>query len=728
MDTPPHPHRRRVPSTRRNKKLEDDAEISEPGLAVPPEIPCFAWRAKPAKKNVLYLPKRVIEYYHLKIPNVISFVDEQGREWDVTVSKDKGSYRCSAGGWKRVCEANLIDIGDVCIFEFMQGRIDLYIRIRINRAHELRSKATHCCDGDIFMSGQAFRPENPHFVWRVLTEARRRRLILPRTIIKTYNLKIPNIISLVDERGKKWETKILKRRSGDLAFPESVWRSYCDANLVEIGDRCICEYIEEQSGLSIFVRVSRAPKLTRKKDAEEKEVEQVYKEPLHENNWDEIAEDESGMQRSILKGKQKLNSTSSSTHVRRCLRKKNASGGKKGFEEEKCAKTDKEIVANCNDCKESRTKMDISKAKRKLKSPSPHEPVRRRARKDKTFDRRKDNEEKKTKQIKEETMYLDPPKERLWKTKTSEQRSIEYRDAYIKKLEGIIKSLTSKDVNQKRVKLSCHKDDDTISSGSDIELINEHVSLQGTSMSTKCLPEKLELLLSYFQLVRGEAGQSITLPDDVFGKKYKIYIFLKDINKFCLLKPISDCCIISYMWFLHQKMKKENILTRFRFVNPNLISKFDKLTEDQRARALADRLIGASIDQLVLAPCNIGFHWILTVIQPYNKIVFLLDPLSHRIRDSVWQDIVNMALSMFCASKGENEKKSPTWVVVKAPLQPDSKQCGFYIMQYMREIIETCRDLGSSSLQSMFTKDSYSRSEIDEMRIEWAECILDQFG
>ncbi|XP_057775939.1 uncharacterized protein LOC130994851 isoform X2 [Salvia miltiorrhiza] len=544
------------------------------------------------------------------------------------------------------------------------------------------------------MSGQAFRPENPHFVWRV-TEEKRRRLILPRTVIKTYNLKIPNIISLVDESGKKWETEILKRRNGDLAFPESLWRSLCDANLIEIGDRCICEFIDEQSGLSIFVRISRAPKLTRKKDAEEKEVEQIHKESLHENNWDE-----NGMQRSILDGKQKLNSASSSTHVRRCLRKKNASGGKKGFEEEKCAKTDKETVPSGNDCNESGTKMNISKAKRKLKSPSPHEPVRRRARKDETFDRRKDIEEEKIKQIEEETMYLDPPKERQWKTKAGEERSIEDRDAYIKKLEGIIKTLTSKDVNQKR----------------------------GTSMRTKCLPEKLELLLSYFRLVRGEAGQSITLHDDVFGKKYKIYIFLKDINKFCLLKPISDCCIISYMWFLHQKMKKENILTRFRFVNPNLISKFDKLTEDQRARALADRLIGASIDQLVLAPCNIGFHWILTVIQPYNKIVFLLDPLSHRIRDSVWQDIVNMALSMFCASKGENEKKSPTWVVVKAPLQPDSKQCGFYIMQYMREIIETCRDLGSSSLQSMFTKDSYSRSEIDEMRIEWAECILDQFG
>ncbi|XP_047945172.1 uncharacterized protein LOC125191798 isoform X1 [Salvia hispanica] len=298
---------------------------------------------------------------------------------------------------------------------------------------------------------------------------------------------------------------------------------------------------------------------------------------------------------------------------------------------------------------------------------------------------RKGLEHEKIKRIDMEIVYLSAEEMRR-KTEESERRAIRDQDTQLKKLEGIIKSLI-------------HRPDSGM--------------------------PKLELLQSYFKLIHEKINLSMMLNDDVFGKKYKIFIFLEDVNKFCLLEPISDSCIISYMWYLHKEMKKDNMLHKFRFVNPNNIS--NTSTRNQRACSLADRLIGASADQLVLAPCNVGFHWILTVIQPYTKTVFLFDPLSHRIRHNAWKDAVDDALSMFSSSKGENEKKSPTWVVVKAPRQPDSKQCGFYIMQYMREIIRTCRYPGSISLQTMFTGRSYSTSEIDEMRSEWADGILDQF-
>lgn len=69
-----------------------------------------------------------------------------------------------------------------------------------------------------------------------------------------------------------------------------------------------------------------------------------------------------------------------------------------------------------------------------------------------------------------------------------------------------------------------------------------------SAIRTVCLPEKLELLQSYFKLVHEKDCASISLDDDVFGEKYMIYFFLKDINNFCLLEPISDCCIVAYMW------------------------------------------------------------------------------------------------------------------------------------------------------------------------------------
>ncbi|KAH6782051.1 Insulinase family protein [Perilla frutescens var. frutescens] len=80
------------------------------------------------------------------------------------------------------------------------------------------------------------------------------------------------------------------------------------------------------------------------------------------------------------------------------------------------------------------------------------------------------------------------------------------------------------------------------------------------------------------------------------------------------------------------------------------------------------------------------------------------------------------ALSIFNATLGRKGKKHPTWKVIKASLQPDSKQCGYFIMRYMKEIIEELKLSGSISIRS---HRKYSKEKIDEVRVEWANCVLD---
>ncbi|KAH6785854.1 hypothetical protein C2S51_038309 [Perilla frutescens var. frutescens] len=239
------------------------------------------------------------------------------------------------------------------------------------------------------------------------------------------------------------------------------------------------------------------------------------------------------------------------------------------------------------------------------------------------------------------------------------------------------------------------------------------------------LPKSLKMLYFYGKhaLKDGE-GISISVEDDVFGAKCQILVHLEDIVPFCDLEPISGNCIIVYIWHLYNKME-ENKLSRFQFVNPFTISYMPKSRLTERARVLADRLIGASINQLVLVPCNVGLHWILTIIDPYKEVVFLLDPLSHRNRDDTWKNVVNRAISMFNANLGKKGKKQPTWEIIQAPRQPDSKQCGFYVMRYMRETIEGFESIDSRSLRSLFRKGEYSQKEIDEVRSEWADCLQD---
>ncbi|XP_074562123.1 uncharacterized protein LOC141818537 [Curcuma longa] len=213
-----------------------------------------------------------------------------------------------------------------------------------------------------------------------------------------------------------------------------------------------------------------------------------------------------------------------------------------------------------------------------------------------------------------------------------------------------------------------------------------------------------------------------------------VHVNCDDIFPFCELMPITDTCIVVYMWHLYRKMQEKMLLKDFKLVDPVPVEyvpsknqNIDFIQEqlNKRASYLSSRLIGTSTGQLVVVPCNIGFHWILTILNVEKEIVYLLDPLRHRIHDQDWKYVVNMALTLYNAEAGRKGKKQPTWEVVKAPRQPDAKQCGFYIMRYMKDIIENFGVGDKESLPSMFTNLKYSLVEINEVRSEWAECMLD---
>nr|GMC58560.1 putative Ulp1 protease family catalytic domain-containing protein [Ipomoea batatas] len=123
-------------------------------------------------------------------------------------------------------------------------------------------------------------------------------------------------------------------------------------------------------------------------------------------------------------------------------------------------------------------------------------------------------------------------------------------------------------------------------------------------------------------------------------------------------------------------------------------AKFLEKQLENRARVIADRLLNTTPNTTVLVPCNIGFHWILTVININKDIVYMLDPLGPRLRNDDWKHVVDMAMKMFHAvGNGKKGRSKTTWEIVKAPRQPDNNQCGFYVMAYMRTLIEHMPDI-----------------------------------
>ncbi|KAH6754815.1 hypothetical protein C2S53_020112 [Perilla frutescens var. hirtella] len=182
------------------------------------------------------------------------------------------------------------------------------------------------------------------------------------------------------------------------------------------------------------------------------------------------------------------------------------------------------------------------------------------------------------------------------------------------------------------------------------------------------MPKTLKLLYSYSRhALNNGSSIAIRLDDDVFGCELNLFIFIEDVYNLCEFEPISAGCICVYLCF----------------------------------------------------------HWIMTVIDPHRETVYLLDPLSHQNRDEQWKHAVDMAIRIFNTSISKKGRKNPLWEIIKSPRQPDSKQCGFYIMRYMKDIVEACRSSKMISLHSLFAGGNYSRNELDEVRAEWAECLQD---
>ncbi|KAH6778187.1 hypothetical protein C2S52_006288 [Perilla frutescens var. hirtella] len=74
---------------------------------------------------------------------------------------------------------------------------------------------------------------------------------------------------------------------------------------------------------------------------------------------------------------------------------------------------------------------------------------------------------------------------------------------------------------------------------------------------------------------------------------------------------------------------------------------------------------------------------------------------------------------------GKKAKKQHNWEIIKGPIQPDSKQCGYYVLRFMKEIVDGFKEDGSVSLKSLFQKKPYSKDEINEVRVAWANCVSD---
>nr|KAJ0225497.1 hypothetical protein LSAT_V11C100024290 [Lactuca sativa] len=189
------------------------------------------------------------------------------------------------------------------------------------------------------------------------------------------------------------------------------------------------------------------------------------------------------------------------------------------------------------------------------------------------------------------------------------------------------------------------------------------------------------------------------------------------------MDELTSAVIVSYMMVLFNKLKygspeRDHGIC---FVNPAVISpstrKGKSKNIDDASRGLADRLSKRKGNDIIFMPYNPG-HWVLGVLDMKSDTCYYLDSLSSGNFNMQLKQIVDSAMVLYTTQSGSNKRVKLNWVNVTCPVQPGSTECGYYMLRFMKEIVE-------EGIEVLIRdgKAEYTTADIDEIREEWSTFV-----
>ncbi|KAL6557357.1 hypothetical protein OROMI_017707 [Orobanche minor] len=218
---------------------------------------------------------------------------------------------------------------------------------------------------------------------------------------------------------------------------------------------------------------------------------------------------------------------------------------------------------------------------------------------------------------------------------------------------------------------------------------------------------------------------------EVFGEIRNSYIYGEDVLKMANMEKVTGNIIVIYQRYLYDVLRKYQMLDMFAFVDPALIGGDPACgTIKQKVEYLAGRLKASQPGQLMMVPYNADSHWVLTIIDPENEKVYYLDPIRRRLPlgSCEWKTVVNSAIGKYNEYMRRTSLKAVEWKPITAvPHQPDAIQCGYYVMRYMRDIVEDKDQFNFVTNGAGETVAWSTQDEIDVVRNEWAKFIVSTY-
>ncbi|XP_076916954.1 uncharacterized protein LOC143576826 [Bidens hawaiensis] len=187
---------------------------------------------------------------------------------------------------------------------------------------------------------------------------------------------------------------------------------------------------------------------------------------------------------------------------------------------------------------------------------------------------------------------------------------------------------------------------------------------------------------------------------------------------------LSGSVVTSYMMYLYEQIKNGPIPARgICFVIATATMKDDCKSRskhiDDSSKIIAERLTKRNNNDIIIVPYNPGNHWVLTVLDIKTTTCYYLDFLRPIDVNSQLRQIIDAAMIMYAVKTGANMLIKVNWVNNKCPTQPGSIECGYYILNFMKEIVRDGLDILVNNNVGG-GKEVYTDADLDAVREEWA--------
>ncbi|PRQ17594.1 putative Ulp1 protease family catalytic domain, putative transposase, Ptta/En/Spm, plant [Rosa chinensis] len=233
------------------------------------------------------------------------------------------------------------------------------------------------------------------------------------------------------------------------------------------------------------------------------------------------------------------------------------------------------------------------------------------------------------------------------------------------------------------------------------------------------VPKRCKLLYKHAKTIMSQTNESIRtmLDDSVFGVQKQLFILTENVIDLLEMNKIGQGVIAAYMANLHETLRERDELDTFGFIDPAATYMCER---SEFVPYLVNRLKEGKGDRIFLMAYNPGEHWILTII--WEDEIYIVDPLPKPVHYKPWENAVINAVKTYNAEKGRVTKVPKLKLLPGAPKQPGGVECGYYVMRYMKDIIND-DTLSFSTKWAVKDRKGYTQQQLDEVRIEVADYL-----